>query len=308
MSNREREIGWWTRCRYLLLTGICHTVGWLPTWLLYNPLAWLLYVLLYRVFRYRVGVVRDNLAGSFPEKTQAELRRIEKKYYRYLAEIFIDAIDLSSISEREIRKRIVFEDVEEHEAEVAGRNWIAALAHYGSWEYFSAYQLNTGSQVVGVYKALHDKAVGMMYNKMRSRFGLLPVDRKKVLRYMLSASKNIERNFALGLISDQYARGEGHHIWFDFLNRKTLFFSGSEKLSQRFGMPVYYMDVRRLGKTSYSARFVRIYDGMEQLPEGEVTRRYVRELEKTIRRDPPYWMWSHKRWKYRPEQIAQETE
>lgn len=304
MSNRK--VGFGTRVAYLMLTGGCRAVGLLPAWFLYNPLAWSLYFLLYRVFRYRIKVVRSNLEGSFPEKTKAELRDIERKFYRHLAELFIDTMDLSGISEKQMRRRIEFRDVAEHEREVAGTDWIAALAHYGSWEYFSAYQLHTSSQVAGVYKALHSKAMGAYYNKMRSRFGLLPVDRKNLLRYIISAMHDPQRNFAAGLISDQYARDEGRHLWFDFLNRKTLFFSGIEKLAVKFGLPVYYMDVAKEGKARYSARFIKIYDGAEKLPEGEIVRRYAGELEKTIRRDPPYWLWSHKRWKYRREESTTE--
>ena len=34
------------------------------------------------------------------------------------------------------------------------------------------------------------------------------------------------------------------------------------------------------------------------LPEGELTRRYVRYLEAVIRRNPDMWLWTHKRWKH----------
>ena len=32
-------------------------------------------------------------------------------------------------------------------------------------------------------------------------------------------------------------------------------------------------------------------------PEGEITEKYTRMLEQTIRRDPAIWLWTHKRWK-----------
>jgi len=34
------------------------------------------------------------------------------------------------------------------------------------------------------------------------------------------------------------------------------------------------------------------------LPEGELTRQYVRYLEAVIRRNPDMWLWSHRRWKH----------
>jgi KDO2-lipid IV(A) lauroyltransferase len=34
------------------------------------------------------------------------------------------------------------------------------------------------------------------------------------------------------------------------------------------------------------------------LPEGELTRKYVRWLESVIREEPDMWLWSHRRWKH----------
>ncbi len=31
--------------------------------------------------------------------------------------------------------------------------------------------------------------------------------------------------------------------------------------------------------------------------EGEITEMFAHKLEQTIRREPAYWLWSHKRWK-----------
>ena len=45
-----------------------------------------LYVLLRHVLGYRRRTVRSNLRNSFPEKTAAELRDIEKKFYQYISD------------------------------------------------------------------------------------------------------------------------------------------------------------------------------------------------------------------------------
>lgn len=31
--------------------------------------------------------------------------------------------------------------------------------------------------------------------------------------------------------------------------------------------------------------------------EGEITEMFAHRLEQTIRKEPAYWLWSHKRWK-----------
>ncbi len=285
------------KIRYRALLLFNRAVGLLPTWFLYGPLLWFLYFVLYRVAHYRVRTVRENLRGAFPEKTRRELRRIERQFYLHLSEIFLDVVDMVSIGEKEARGRVVFEEVAGHEARVAGRDWIAAMAHYGSWEYFSVYQFHTASQVAGVYKPIHDKAFDAFYRYSRSRFGLEPVSMKVLMRYILN-KKAEGRRIAVGMIADQSARPNEHTMWFDFLGRKTIFYAGIERLAVRFGMPVYFTETRKVGRTRYVSRFVEIYDGREQLPEGEITYRYAKKLEENILRAPQYWIWSHKRWKH----------
>lgn len=286
------------KIRYWSLLGLNKTIGYLPTWVLYHPVVDFLYFFLYRVARYRLKVVRWNLGTAFPEKTKKELRSIERGFYKHLAEIMVDSIDMAGVTAGQMRKREVIENLEEHEKAVAGKNWIAAIAHYGSWEYFSSYQLHTKAQVVGIYKPLHNKAFDAYCRNYRSRFGMELVPMKSIFRYIARHNKPEEKNIAVGFIADQTAKPNEHALWFDFLNHKSLFFSGIEKIAQMFRMPVYYLDTRKVGRGKYRSRFELLYDGTEEVEEGEITRRYMRKLEAVIREEPRYWMWSHRRWKY----------
>ncbi len=291
--------------RYWILLWACRLVGLLPTWFLYHGLLDFLYFILYRVARYRLETVRSNLARSFPEKSAEERLNIERAFYRHLAEVFVDTIDIVSIGRREAAKRIVFEGVEEQEKALAGQDWIAALAHYGSWEYFSIYQYYTDHQVVGVYHPLHDPAFDRFYRTTRSRFGIVPVAMHSVLRYVINKRRNEQQNMILGLIADQTPpRSEASH-WYMFLGQRTSFFRGIEKFALKFAMPVYFMHIEKRSRARYRARFICIYDGQEQVEEGVITERYVHELEKMIREAPELWMWSHRRWKHKiPEEHA----
>lgn len=272
-------------------------MGILPTWFLYHVLLDIIYFLFYKVGHYRLKVVRANLRNSFPEKTEEELRRIEKSFYYHLAEIMVDSIDVVSISRRQLEKRIVFEDVAQHEKGLQGGNWIAALAHYGSWEYFAAYQFHTPAQVVGVYKKLHSEAFDRFYKYTRERFGMKTVESHGILKYMVR-NMGEGRQMAVGLIADQSPLYQ-ESFWIEFLNQRTAFYPGIERMAARFGIPVYFMHVEKTARIRYRVRFERIYDGSEKLPEGEITYRYARRLEAMIKEAPQYWMWSHRRWKKR---------
>ena len=109
------------RIQYRLLWGVSRVAGWLPRGLLYRGFAPMVCWVLHRVVRYRVSVVRTNLANAFPEKSREELRDIERRFYRHLSEVFIDTILLGSISRREILERMVYRDVEKQEELMRGR-------------------------------------------------------------------------------------------------------------------------------------------------------------------------------------------
>ncbi len=60
---------------------------------------------------------------------------------------------------------------------------------------------------------------------------------------------------------------------------------------------VYYLDVQRLKRGYYQAEFKFLTDKPKECKEFEITEMYFRALEKTIQRQPPYWLWTHNRWK-----------
>ena len=72
-----------------------------------------MYYLLYHLVRYRVRVVRQNLATSFPEKTETERRTIERNFYSFFCDYLVESIKLLSISKENIRRRFVFKNTEE---------------------------------------------------------------------------------------------------------------------------------------------------------------------------------------------------
>ena len=70
---------------YYTLTSLCGALSVLPLRVLYilsDFLAWLAR----SVVKYRVKVVRDNLASAFPEKSDKERGEIEKKFYHFLGD------------------------------------------------------------------------------------------------------------------------------------------------------------------------------------------------------------------------------
>ena len=106
----------------------------LPLRLLY-VLSDFICLLIYRLFRYRVKVVRSNLSSSFPEKSPSELRAIERGFYHWFCDYLVETVKMLSMSEAEMRRRMRFEDIEEFDKAFSeGRSVTVYLGHYCNWE------------------------------------------------------------------------------------------------------------------------------------------------------------------------------
>lgn len=274
----------------------------MPYWFKYYVVENLIFVLLRYCLRYRMKVVKTNLRNSFPEKDERELAVIRRRFYRTLAEIFVDTINLAGLTPEKGRSLLTVKGLEEQKERVGGRDWIAMTAHFGCWEYCSFWGLYDPTQiVVAVYHPLRSRIVEAFYQRLRNGDYATTVAMKESLRfYLRNRARGIGgRNLVMGLIADQNPPRRPDSRWFRFLNQDTIFFDGGEKLALRCQLPVYFVKMERLRRGRYEMSFELIYDGKEEVAEYEITQRYVRMLEAEIRRRPELWMWSHRRWKHK---------
>ena len=273
----------------------------MPYWFKYYVVENLIFVLLRYCLRYRMKVVKTNLRNSFPEKDERELAVIRRRFYRTLAEIFVDTINLAGLTPEKGRSLLTVKGLEEQKERVGGRDWIAMTAHFGCWEYCSFWGYDPTQIVVAVYHPLRSRIVEAFYQRLRNGDYATTVAMKESLRFYLRnrAGGIGGRNLVMGLIADQNPPRRPDSRWFRFLNQDTIFFDGGEKLALRCQLPVYFVKMERLRRGRYEMSFELIYDGKEEVAEYEITQRYVRMLEAEIRRRPELWMWSHRRWKHK---------
>ena len=105
-------------------------------WALYI-LSDILYALVYKVVRYRVKVVRQNMKASFPDKSDTELRRLEREFYHHFADYVVETIKLAHISLEELQRRAFLKNPELVDTlmEKGHTCFILLMGHYGNWEW-----------------------------------------------------------------------------------------------------------------------------------------------------------------------------
>lgn len=253
-------------------------------------------------------VVRENLQSSFPDKSKEELKIIEKEFYHNFCDYFVETIKLLHVSNEEIQRRFVFKNMDiVHNLMKEGNSGIMFLGHYGNWEWVPSINLlfNDGSLLAQIYRPLKNKVFDKIFLKIRSRFGSLGIPKNNTLRAILNF-KNEGQKMLVGFMSDQTPSPGNIHYWTEFLNHETGVYTGVERIAKKTGFFVTYLDIVKEGRGKYTAYVKLITDNPKNEPEFAITEKYIREMEATILRNPAYWLWTHKRWKHKKENIVKE--
>lgn len=290
-----------------IVYGFLWIYSWLPLRVQY-VFSDIYYFFIYYVFRYRRNVVRTNLVNSFPDKTLPEIIRIEKRYYQHMCDLFVEMYRMWHMSEEEIRRRCVFTNPEviQHYFD-QGKSVIGVLGHYGNWEWMASYSLWMPADVdfYTLYKPLHDRVADRMMLSIRSRFKAKPVPKNDILRKVVE-NRREGRLFLAGFIGDQTPNKANLNFWMEFLNQDTPVLIGTEKIARKFDLPVISLHMRKVKRGYYEVDFVDICGNPAESEPGEITRLHTRVLEQTIREVPELWLWSHKRWKHRRDEVVEE--
>lgn len=299
-DNSRYNLTLMQRCCVSLLYGLCRGVAIMPRWVRYYVLEEIIYFIMHHLMRYRRKVVMENLRNSFPERSEKELKQIASRFSRNLAEQMINTLSLTGLSSKRRLKLLTFPEAERYASETAGRNFVSLAGHYGAWEYMSIIGLHDkGHIAAGVYHALESSIFDELFKRIRMGENVALVPRNEVMRYFI---RNREGNpMNIGLIADQNQYRVKDPHWITFLNQDTIFADGAEQLARRFALPVYYLWLKRRRRGEYELYLELIYDGNEEVAEHEITERYARSLEQTIRECPELWLWSHRRWKQKRE-------
>lgn len=258
-----------------------------------------LFLALYYFPSYRRNVVRDNLKNSFPEKSNKERILIERKFYRHLADLFIETLKLTHLSNKELRERFIVTNPELFDTICnSGRDVAVVHSHYNNWEWLVCLPLYTKIKVISIYKPLSDKLFDSFMNHLRSRnnMGLAPTTH--VIREIVeNRKKNIRAVY--GLIADQTPAKPDIRYWTTFLNQETPVYLGIEKIAAKYDMAVVFFNVRKIKRGYYSLTAELLFEHTKGLPEYLVTESHVKRLDSLIREKPEYWIWTHRRWKFK---------
>lgn len=284
---------------YRIVHAVCYALSLLPFRVLYF-LSDIGAIVLQYVVRYRRRTVRRNIETSFPEMSESDVRRIERRFYHWFADYVVESLKLLSISREELRRRFKVVGADEVEQRMAqGQNCAAMLGHYCNWEWLSCTGIafSPERRIGLVYHPLRNTVFNRLFCDIRSsQPGGIVVPKRDILR-VLSELKQEGLMSIFGYIADQGPKWENIHLWLTFFGKETPVFTGAERIMRKKNDAVFYVDMERPRRGYYTCTFRLMTVAPADQPEFELTKDFFRRLEATIRRDPAYYLWTHNRWK-----------
>ena len=260
------------------------------------------YLVIYQLVGYRKPMVVKNIAMAFPEYSVARRKKLVKGFYRYLSDMLIETVWMFGITEAKIRKHFFVTNPDlVNQFYDQNKSVIIVLAHYSSWEVvLASLNLFIKHQCETIYVPLSNSGFDREYLSMRTKFNSKMVSKKEF-------KDNVGRsadNRAIIFGADQSPSISKNIHWTSFLNQPTAVATGVERYAVKYDMPVIYAHFYPFKRGSFNLTFELLTDQPSMLPEGQITELHVRRLERQIIERPEYWLWSHNRWKKKPDQTT----
>lgn len=280
---------------YYIVYGFLRLLSFLPLAVLYL-LSDLAYVIIFYVLGYRKEVVMNNLLTAFPEKTEAERRKIMKEFYHNFCDTFIEMIKMFSWNTEEIKKRFVCNIEVMNDFVGKEQNVLIVSGHFFNWE-MTNLGLGALSKMpfVVVYMPIRNKAIDKIVYDLRKKTGVILVP---ATDFQNKVREHTKTQHALTLVGDQNPGNPAKAYWTNFFTKPAPFPRGPEKGARRGNTVMIYADFYKVKRGYYKCDFELLTSSPTDFKEGELTRLIVDKIENSIRQRPANYLWSHRRWKH----------
>ncbi len=256
------------------------------------------YFLVYHIIGYRKKVVRSNLELVFPEKSNTELKQIEKTFYRHLCDIFLEMIKTMHISKETIAKRYRIKNIELVREIEKEKSILVVCSHYASWEWNMSMNNYLKSNGYAVYQPITNSYFDAWARRVRAKWNTTLITQKETVKTVVrNRQQGIKGIF--GMVSDQSPQAHLAHYWTEFMGIKVPVINGAEMMARKMDLAVIFLKVSKIKRGYYEAEFSTIALDGRKTEKNEITDTFLRLAEQQIYEAPAYYLWTHKRWKHR---------
>jgi KDO2-lipid IV(A) lauroyltransferase len=262
-------------------------------------LAQVVYLLHFRLRQ--VGM--RNLAMVFPEKSQAERRRILRGVFTSLGRQLAELCQFPRYTRENVDEVVAYEGLENYERAYAkGKGVLFLTAHFGAWELSAFAHSLHGHWLHVVMRPMDNEYLDRLLQEYRTMHGNKTVAKDDFVRGLLAAMKAGE---TVGILMDtNMTPPQG--IFVDFFGIPACTASGLARIALRTDAAVVpgftiWDQERRKYRLRFDPALELIRTGHLEADIAANTQRFTKVIEDYVQQYPDQWLWVHRRWKTRPE-------
>ncbi len=257
--------------------------------------------------RERKKTLRHLKIAFGDEKTEAELVSIAKRLFSNLGRNALEWVNYNKTNKDWYLKHVKPEGRENIDrAHQKGKGVIFLCSHFGNWEFMGFYLAQTGYPGPTIAKRFYIEGFNKLLERMRTDMGMGVVYRDGSPKEILRTLRN---NGYVGIVADQDVRSvEG--VFVNFFGKPAYTPSAPVRLAQKTKAAI--VPVFLIREASNKFLFIAERE-IELISTGDVekdlitnTQKWTDLIESYIRKHPDHWVWMHRRWKTRPEDIKNE--
>jgi len=307
LRRSQLDLSFKDRVLFYLMAGMLHVLSLIPDFLLY-PIGIAIGFIGYCLDRRHIPIGMKNLAIAFPERSEAEHRRILRASYINLGRGGAELVRLGGFFSQRLKRRVEyhrFDYWDEVMARHPGRGLLILSAHFGNFELLAAGHAMHGFQINLVHHTQRFLAGDALITFIRERAGVEIIRKHAAARAVLKA---LRRNETVGIPFDQNAK-RSEAIFVPFFNEPAATTSGLARLVAISGAPVVPAFIVR--EPDMRSHRIEIQDEVPIQRTGDAaadieenTRRFVKVVEDMVRRYPEQFLWTHRRYRTRPRGMA----
>lgn len=254
-------------------------------------------ILVYILNTSRRVVGYANLRAAFcKEKTPQELKKLIKKVYKSLTQVFFEVLSLTKVNAGYVDKHIDIVNPQ-NMLKIAGHphGIILLTAHFGNWELSGIVSAIKGFPLVVLAREQSMKRLNELINRLRESKGLQVVSKGITTKYIVKA---LHQGKMIGMVGDQDAGKTG--LFIEFFGRPASTAPGTARIASKtdaFILPAFMARIK-------GPHHRLILEEPIKIKKGEDIALYLAQynklLEKYVIMYPDQWLWLHKRWKSSP--------
>ncbi|HUK81963.1 MAG TPA: hypothetical protein VLZ12_04955 [Verrucomicrobiae bacterium] len=308
MKGQRKQFSAGKRLRFRFETLALRIVAWLvpkfPRRLVHGvgrALGWLTYY----VAPGLRDISRQNLDVAFGDtKTATEKRGIARQSLQNVGATMLSLFWTPRLTKTGYDKLV---DVDPdmvrrvRELHARGKGLICVTAHFGDWELLG---LSVGYYAIPmtvVQEIMRNEAIEAIFARLRGVSGNRLVPNRFAATTLL---KTLKRGGGIALLIDQNATSKRGGVWLDFFGLPAYSSGAAGALAVHTGAPIIagfsYPGPEGRMRIIWGPEMTIERTDSEEADMRTLNQKCLRYCEDVIRAHPEHWLWSYKRWKFRP--------